>query len=122
MGKRYAVKCISSTSWLEIYANLPSPKTPKSISDKVPYRFVTSVTVIEINGIARGSHGPAVLEAKRKEFVNDALIYAKSLCEELVISFKPPRRIRRKHIFGDGSKDVQLSYEGDLRRTQRFLQ
>ncbi|GFU17819.1 uncharacterized protein TNCV_3335401 [Trichonephila clavipes] len=28
-------------SWLEIYVNLQSPKTPKSISDKVPYRFVT---------------------------------------------------------------------------------
>ncbi|GFV68068.1 hypothetical protein TNCV_1873501 [Trichonephila clavipes] len=28
-------------SWLEIYANLQSPKTPKSISGKVPYRFVT---------------------------------------------------------------------------------
>ncbi|GFT79910.1 hypothetical protein TNCV_4598181 [Trichonephila clavipes] len=35
---------------------------------------------------------------------------------ELEISFEPPRRIRRKHIFGDGSKDVQLSYEDDLRR------
>ncbi|GFW02991.1 uncharacterized protein TNCV_156111 [Trichonephila clavipes] len=35
-------------------------------------------------------HVPAVeiiLQAKRKEFVNDALIYAKSLCEELEISF-----------------------------------
>ncbi|PRD31659.1 UNVERIFIED_CONTAM: hypothetical protein NCL1_22955 [Trichonephila clavipes] len=43
-----------------------------------------------------------VLEAKRKEFVDDALIYAISLCEELEISFEPPRRIRRKHIFGGG--------------------
>ncbi|GFS61622.1 uncharacterized protein TNCV_4312821 [Trichonephila clavipes] len=58
-----------------------------------------------------------VLEAKRKEFVDDVLIYAKSLCEELEISFEPPRRIRRKHIFGEGSKDVQLLYEDDLRRT-----
>ncbi|GFX46654.1 hypothetical protein TNCV_4038051 [Trichonephila clavipes] len=50
-----------------------------------------------------------VLEAKREEFVHDAIIYAKSLCEELEISFEqPPRRIRRKHIFGDGSKDVHL--------------
>ncbi|GFT43275.1 hypothetical protein TNCV_2521211 [Trichonephila clavipes] len=32
---------ISGVSWLEIYANLQSPKTLKSISDKVPYRFVT---------------------------------------------------------------------------------
>ncbi|GFU00315.1 uncharacterized protein TNCV_4258641 [Trichonephila clavipes] len=43
----------------------------------------------------------AVLEAKQEEFVDDALIYAKSLCEEeLEISFETPRRIRRKHIFG----------------------
>ncbi|GFW40353.1 uncharacterized protein TNCV_1019111 [Trichonephila clavipes] len=58
-----------------------------------------------------------VLEAKREEFVDDTLIYANILCEELEISFEPPRRIRRKHIFGDGRKDVQLSYEDDLRRT-----
>ncbi|GFX38869.1 uncharacterized protein TNCV_4753451 [Trichonephila clavipes] len=58
-----------------------------------------------------------VSEAKREEFGDDALIYAKCLCEELEISFEPPRRISRKHIFDDGSKDVQLSYEDDLRRT-----
>ncbi|GFW50452.1 uncharacterized protein TNCV_2887571 [Trichonephila clavipes] len=55
--------------------------------------------------------------SKREEFVDNALIYAKSLCEELEISSEPPRRIRRKNTFGDGSKDVQLSYEDDLRRT-----
>ncbi|GFV79438.1 uncharacterized protein TNCV_1904101 [Trichonephila clavipes] len=55
-----------------------------------------------------------VLEAKREKFMDDALIYAKSLCEELEISFEPLRRIRRKHIFGDGGKDVRLSYEDDL--------
>ncbi|GFY28371.1 uncharacterized protein TNCV_4397031 [Trichonephila clavipes] len=49
--------------------------------------------------------------------MEDALIYAKSLCDELKISFGPSRRIRRKNIFGDGSKDVQLSYEDDLRQT-----
>ncbi|GFX66190.1 uncharacterized protein TNCV_738511 [Trichonephila clavipes] len=59
---------------------------------------------------------PTVLEAKREEFVGEALIHAKSLCEELKISFQLPRRIRRKHTFGDGSKDVQLSYEDYLRR------
>ncbi|GFS50014.1 uncharacterized protein TNCV_1836561 [Trichonephila clavipes] len=32
-----------------------------------------------------------VLEAKREEFVEDALIYAKSLCEELEISFYNPK-------------------------------
>ncbi|GFY26072.1 uncharacterized protein TNCV_353901 [Trichonephila clavipes] len=57
------------------------------------------------------------IEAIREELVDDALIYAKSLCEELEISFEPPRQIRRKHIFGDGSKDVQLSHENDLERT-----
>ncbi|GFW82584.1 uncharacterized protein TNCV_3491561 [Trichonephila clavipes] len=51
-----------------------------------------------------------LLEAKQVEFMEDSLICAKSLCEELEISFEPPRRIKRKHIFGDGSKDVQLSY------------
>ncbi|GFX74065.1 uncharacterized protein TNCV_490291 [Trichonephila clavipes] len=56
-----------------------------------------------------------VLEAKREEFVDEGLIYATSLCEELEISFGPPIRIMRKHTFGDGSKDVQLSYEDDLR-------
>ncbi|GFW24919.1 hypothetical protein TNCV_3846531 [Trichonephila clavipes] len=30
-----------SMTWLEIYANLQSPKTPKSISDKVLHRSVT---------------------------------------------------------------------------------
>ncbi|GFV47166.1 uncharacterized protein TNCV_4921191 [Trichonephila clavipes] len=57
-----------------------------------------------------------VLEAKREEFVDATLIYATSLYEELKISFEPPRRIRRKHIFSDGNKDVQLWYEDDLRR------
>ncbi|GFW15205.1 uncharacterized protein TNCV_173511 [Trichonephila clavipes] len=57
-----------------------------------------------------------VVEAKREEFVDDALICAESLGGELEISFESPRRIRRKHIFGDGIKDVQLSYEDDLRR------
>jgi hypothetical protein len=58
-----------------------------------------------------------VLEEKREEFVDDALRYAKSLCEELGISFEPPRRISRRHIFGDGNVDVGLSYENELRRT-----
>ncbi|GFV51242.1 uncharacterized protein TNCV_2545911 [Trichonephila clavipes] len=37
--------------------------------------------------------------------------------KRLKFLLNPPRRIRRKHIFGDGSKDVQLPYEDDLRRT-----
>ncbi|PRD19329.1 UNVERIFIED_CONTAM: hypothetical protein NCL1_57642 [Trichonephila clavipes] len=39
-----------------------------------------------------------VLEAKREESVDDALIYAKSLCEQLQISFESRRRIRRKPV------------------------
>ncbi|GFV77507.1 uncharacterized protein TNCV_1070361 [Trichonephila clavipes] len=59
---------------------------------------------------------PTILEVKRLEFIDDALIFTKSLCEELETSFEPPRRIRKKHIFDDGCKDVQLSYEDDSRR------
>ncbi|GFT89512.1 uncharacterized protein TNCV_4387701 [Trichonephila clavipes] len=51
----------------------------------------------------------------KHELGRECDIYLSS--KELEISFEPPRRIRRKHIFGDGSKDVQLSYEDDLRRT-----
>lgn len=57
-----------------------------------------------------------VLEEKREESVDEALSYAKSLCEELGISIEPPRRIRRRHIFGDGSRDAGLSHEDDLKR------
>ncbi|GFT54716.1 hypothetical protein TNCV_5001001 [Trichonephila clavipes] len=41
-----------------------------------------------------------------------------SISKEFEISSEPPRRIWRKHVFGDGSKNVQLSYEDDLRRTK----
>ncbi|GFW31588.1 uncharacterized protein TNCV_4420211 [Trichonephila clavipes] len=34
-------------SWLEIHVNLQYPKTPKSISGKVPYRFVTVFIMLE---------------------------------------------------------------------------
>ncbi|GFW81136.1 integrase catalytic domain-containing protein [Trichonephila clavipes] len=37
-----------------------------------------------------GTDGKTVLEAKREEFVDGALVYAKSLCEELEFSFDPP--------------------------------
>ncbi|GFX77997.1 uncharacterized protein TNCV_971521 [Trichonephila clavipes] len=40
------------------------------------------------------------------------------VCEEIENFFEPPRRIRKKYIFDEGSKDVQLSYEDDLRRTK----
>ncbi|GFW15983.1 hypothetical protein TNCV_4432561 [Trichonephila clavipes] len=40
--KRLKPYCsFSVKSCLKIYANLQSPKTPKSINDKVPCRFVT---------------------------------------------------------------------------------
>ncbi|GFW30394.1 uncharacterized protein TNCV_453321 [Trichonephila clavipes] len=50
-----------------------------------------------------------VSEAKREEFVDDALMYAKSLCEEL----GTPKTNQEE---AQGSKDVQLSYEEDLKR------
>ncbi|GFX02513.1 uncharacterized protein TNCV_727671 [Trichonephila clavipes] len=45
-----------------------------------------------------------VLEAKREQFVDDASIHAKSLCDEFEISLEPPRRIKRKHIFSHGNR------------------
>lgn len=53
--------------------------------------------------------------------MDNVLRYAKSLCEELEISFEPSRRIRKMHVFGDGSKDVEISFEDDLRRTMFSL-
>ncbi|GFX37078.1 uncharacterized protein TNCV_1712711 [Trichonephila clavipes] len=41
-GEHDTVSTAKIKSWLEIYANLQSPKTPMSISYKVPYRFVTN--------------------------------------------------------------------------------
>ncbi|GFV40836.1 uncharacterized protein TNCV_4390971 [Trichonephila clavipes] len=71
---------------------------------------------LNIHQCAKKIHAlQTALEAKREEFVDDILVYAKGLGEEHEISFEPPRRIMRKHILGDGSKDVQLSYENDLR-------
>ncbi|GFX90252.1 uncharacterized protein TNCV_3848271 [Trichonephila clavipes] len=90
---------------------------------RCPTGRVFSGTGYGLLSVALSSRGASVkyvktvLEAKREEFVDNALIYARSLCEELEISFEPLKRIRRKHIFGDGSKYVQLSYEDDLRRT-----
>ncbi|GFV39264.1 uncharacterized protein TNCV_1229661 [Trichonephila clavipes] len=90
--------------------------------DRQNSRFRTAKTIIIKFGLhasfvelesAKNAVNETVLETKRVNFVDDALIYAESLCEELEISFKPPRRIQRKHIFDDGSKDVQLSYEDD---------
>ncbi|GFU01685.1 uncharacterized protein TNCV_1522211 [Trichonephila clavipes] len=75
----------------------------------------------ELTDEDEGNENEVNTEAKREELVDDALIYSKSLCEGFEISFELPRRIRRKHIFGDGSKDVQISYEDDLRRTLCFL-
>ncbi|GFX83558.1 uncharacterized protein TNCV_325071 [Trichonephila clavipes] len=63
-----------------------------------------------------GNIHKTVLSAKREKFMESTLINAKSLCKELEISFEPPRPIGRKHVFGDGSKEVQLPYEDDFRR------
>ncbi|GFX52229.1 uncharacterized protein TNCV_4800861 [Trichonephila clavipes] len=87
-------------------------------ADTLPTKLVAFSLVAERR---RAFVAEIILEAKREEFVDDASIYVKRICEELGISFEPPRRIRRKHIFDDGSKDVQLSYEDDLRRTMFSL-
>nr|XP_013189863.1 unnamed protein product [Amyelois transitella] len=57
-----------------------------------------------------------ILTEKREEWANGAVGYAKDMCEELGISIKPLRRITRKHIFDDGTRDVNLSCENELRR------
>ncbi|GFU06607.1 hypothetical protein TNCV_1032111 [Trichonephila clavipes] len=46
---------------------------------KVEYKTVGGVCPV----------GNIVLKAKREEFIDDALIYAKSLCEEFETSFEP---------------------------------
>ncbi|KAH9638834.1 hypothetical protein HF086_012787 [Spodoptera exigua] len=56
-----------------------------------------------------------ILIEKREEWADCAVSYAKNMCEELGISIEP-RRIRRKHIFDDGSRDADLSCENKLRR------
>lgn len=61
-----------------------------------------------------------MLEERREELVEEALNYAKFLSEELGVSMEAPRRIKRKHIFGDGSKDSCLSYQDDLKRKMFF--
>lgn len=57
-----------------------------------------------------------ILTEKREEWANGAVSYAKNMCEELGISIKPRRRITRKHIFDDGTRDADLSCENELRR------
>ncbi|XP_023221032.1 uncharacterized protein LOC111622842 [Centruroides sculpturatus] len=57
-----------------------------------------------------------VLIEKREGWADGAVNYAKNLCEELGISMKPQRRITRRHIFDDGTRDANLSYENELRR------
>lgn len=49
-----------------------------------------------------------VFKEKREE--------SKSLCEELGISSEPPKRIRKRYIFGDGSTDACLLHEDDVKR------
>ncbi|XP_067144934.1 52 kDa repressor of the inhibitor of the protein kinase-like [Centruroides vittatus] len=57
-----------------------------------------------------------VLIEKREEWANGAVSYAKNMCEELSISMEPQRRITRRHIFYDGTRDANLSCENELRR------
>lgn len=57
-----------------------------------------------------------ILTEKREEWADGAVSYAKNMCEELGISVEPQRRITRKHIFEDGTRDANLSCENELRR------
>ncbi|GFY17106.1 uncharacterized protein TNCV_1088821 [Trichonephila clavipes] len=57
-----------------------------------------------------------VLEAKRVEFVDDALIHAKSLCEKLEISFELLRRIRNQ-----APQDINEDFQLERVRLQAFV-
>lgn len=57
-----------------------------------------------------------LLIEKREEFVEGAISYAKNMCEDLGISMEPQRRKTRRHIFDDGGRDANLSYENELKR------
>ncbi|GFW27830.1 hypothetical protein TNCV_767101 [Trichonephila clavipes] len=64
-----------------------------------------------------------VLEAKREKFVDDTLIYAKNLGEELEMSFEPQDEsggsiylATEVKIFKKDGRKVKM-YEDDLRRT-----
>lgn len=46
-----------------------------------------------------------ILTEKREEWADGAVGYAKNMCEELGISINPRRRITRKNIFDDGTRD-----------------
>ncbi|GFV48079.1 uncharacterized protein TNCV_2932401 [Trichonephila clavipes] len=105
---------VASTTIFKIQKVFQTPNRTHSMKlTKTSERFNTT----QINVLKKIRALQIVFEAKREEIVDDGLINAKSLCEELEISIELPRRIRWKHIFGDGSKDVQLTYEVDLRPT-----
>lgn len=58
-----------------------------------------------------------VLIEKEEEWADCAKSYAKNTREELIgISMEPQRRITRKHIFDNGTRDANLSYENELKR------
>ena len=57
-----------------------------------------------------------ILTEKREEWSNGAVGYAKNMCEELGISINPRRRITRKRIFENGTRDANLSCENELIR------
>ncbi|GFS85738.1 uncharacterized protein TNCV_2974191 [Trichonephila clavipes] len=61
-------------------------------------------------------------DLSEKKMFNDMTLAVKNLCQQktfhsLKFFFEPSRRIGRKHIFCDRSKDVKLLYEDDLRQT-----
>ena len=57
------------------------------------------------------------METKWDAIVNGSIVYAKKHCDELEISKELPRRQRKKkHIFGDGSRDAGLPYSEEIRK------
>ena len=57
-----------------------------------------------------------VLTEKKEKWANSAVGYAKNMFEDLGISIKPRKRITRKHIYDDGTRDANLACENELRR------
>lgn len=57
-----------------------------------------------------------VLIEKRNELIDNAVSYAKQMCEDLDVSTEPRSRTMRKQKFEYGSGGAALSYEDELRR------
>lgn len=86
----------------------------REVNDAQNYLQTKGLNVIEcankINALQMG------LQENREKYADNALEYAKNLCEKLGISLRPPRRTCKKHIFGDGTRDAALFHEDELKR------